>query len=151
METIYKLCSNLRSCRIRFIELKHLDHNPQTILELVEQFLRKLTLFAFSTSPGKCGKGSQILGKDHKLVLSPLTGLKSCWNFATIYIILGPTVLLYANGSETVLAEIVYGWLGHEKKLACLTLTPTYFCSDVIKMAIFNYMNNLKHLWSMNQ
>ena len=39
-----KLCGNPRSCRMPFVKLEYLDHNPQTILELVEQFSRKLTI-----------------------------------------------------------------------------------------------------------
>ena len=42
-----KLCVNLQSCRKLFVELEYLDHNPQTILEPVEQFSTKLITCVF--------------------------------------------------------------------------------------------------------
>ena len=69
------------------------------------------------------------------------------WSFAVMI----SHVLLYSPGSHST---FVYksrfgnsyhrnnsGWFGHEKTISCLTLTPTFFCNDVIKMAdILNYM-----------
>ena len=40
-----KLSGNLHLCQTVFVQLKYLDHNLQTILEFVEQFLRKLCVF----------------------------------------------------------------------------------------------------------
>ena len=66
------------------VQLEYLDHNPQIILELIEQFLRILAI-CVSTPPGKAGKGSNIFWGKNKLVLYPLTGLMVCLNFANIY------------------------------------------------------------------
>ena len=66
-----------------FMDSEHLDHNPQKNREIVEQFARKLQ-YMFSTPPGKGGKVSNILGNVH-FYCHPCTGLKTSWNFATIY------------------------------------------------------------------
>ena len=61
MET--KLLSNLHSCSTFFAELEYLAHNTQTILDLLEQFWRNLTIYV-STPTGIGGKESNIfLGK----------------------------------------------------------------------------------------
>ena len=92
MET--KLCDKFHYCHTLFIELKYLDHNPQLILELVEQFLTRLTIcvYVFSTPPGKDGR-KQNFGKKDKLVSSVPTRLRIHWNFVTIYArSVGPTI-----------------------------------------------------------
>ena len=73
MET--KLCGNLPSCRRLFVELEHLDRNPQSILELFEQFSRKLTICVFHAT-WKAGKESKILGRSIKLYCPPHTWLR---------------------------------------------------------------------------
>ena len=45
MET--KLGGNFHSCNTLFVDLEYLNHNPQTNLQLVEQFARKLTTRVF--------------------------------------------------------------------------------------------------------
>ena len=65
------MCGNLYLCRTHFVELDHLDHNRQTILELAEEFSRKMTMCVFHSS-WKNLKKKHFLGKDklgHPLAL----------------------------------------------------------------------------------
>ena len=59
-----KVYDNLRSCRtLFFVELEYPDHNPQTILELVEQFSIKRTICVFPLNQENVGKEAKFVGK----------------------------------------------------------------------------------------
>ena len=62
-----KLCGNLWSCSTFFIELEYLDQNPQTILELVEEFSRKLIIYFHSTWKRKQNFGEKTCNIPHIL------------------------------------------------------------------------------------
>ena len=45
-----KFCGNLHLCETLFVKLDYLDHNSQTIVKLVEQISRKLTICVFNST-----------------------------------------------------------------------------------------------------
>ena len=83
-----KLCGILHLCCKLFVELEHINHNPQTNLESVEQFSRKLTICVFN-STWKIWKKKQNFGEKDNMYCPPVTELKGLLIFATIYNPLG--------------------------------------------------------------
>ena len=64
-----------------FVELEHPDHNPQTILKLVDQFSRKLIVdLCFSFHLEKLERKQSFWG-NYKLVLSPAHRIKDPLEF----------------------------------------------------------------------
>ena len=85
-----KLFGNLHSCRtlcvelkylcveLKYlcVELKYLDHNSQTIIEVVQQFSRNLTVCVFHSTWKKLEKEAKFWEKE-KLVLSRCSTMKT--------------------------------------------------------------------------
>ena len=65
----------IKLCRTLFVEPLYIDQNPQTILELVEQFSRKLTICVFH-STCKSWKRNQNFGEKDKILLSTTHRIK---------------------------------------------------------------------------